>query len=146
MSVFLCLTLLVGVLGGMSAAFQSPLASMIGQRLGMLESIFIVHIGGAVAVLLPLLARGGGKLSQAASLPWYALIAGIFGLGIVGAVNFCIPRVGVAVTLVTVVAGQLVLGMLLDHFGLLGVEIRPFDLRRLAGLLAVFAGTWLILR
>ena len=38
---------LIGLISGVAVGLQSPLASMITQRLGMLESIFIIHIGGA---------------------------------------------------------------------------------------------------
>jgi len=37
---------------------------MISQRLGVLESIFIAHLGGALVVLIPLLTYGGGKLGN----------------------------------------------------------------------------------
>jgi hypothetical protein len=37
---------------------------MLTQRLGIFEAIFIVHIGGALLALLPLLFLGGGHLGQ----------------------------------------------------------------------------------
>ncbi len=87
-SVFLII--LVGLAGGIAVGLQSPLASMLSQRLGMLESIFIVHLGGAVLSLLPLLFLGGGRLGQWRSVPWYALGAGFFGLVVIAAVSFTI--------------------------------------------------------
>ena len=47
----LILIILVGLAGGVAVGLQSPLASIISQRIGVMESIFIVHAGGAVAVL-----------------------------------------------------------------------------------------------
>ena len=43
------LIILIGLAGGVAVGLQSPLASMLSQRLGVLESIFIVHLGGALA-------------------------------------------------------------------------------------------------
>jgi transporter family-2 protein len=56
--------IVIGLAGGVAVGLQGPLASMISQRLGMLESAFIVHIGGAFVALLLLLFYGGGKLAQ----------------------------------------------------------------------------------
>ncbi len=94
------LIILIGLAGGVAIGMQGPMASLITQRLGTLESVFIVHFGGAVIALIPLLYFGGGKLSQWRSLPWYALGAGAFGLVVIGAISYMIPRVGVAPALI----------------------------------------------
>jgi bacterial/archaeal transporter family-2 protein len=140
------LIILIGLVGGIAVGLQSPLASIMTQRLGMFESIFIVHIGGAIASLLPLLFFAGGKLSQWRTVPWYALIAGVCGLFVVGAVTYMIPRIGVAPSIVTIVAGQILVSALLDHFGWLGAEVHPIDASRLLGLLVVFVGVWLTVK
>lgn len=137
---------LIGLAGGIAVGLQSPLASMISQRLGTLESVFIVHIGGALAALLPLLLLGGGKLGQWRSVPWYALAAGVFGLVVIGAASYMIPRIGVSAAIVTIVAGQLLVGTLLDHFGLLGAAQRSVDSARLLGLGVVLLGVWLTVK
>ncbi len=140
------LILFIGLAGGIAVGLQSPLASMISQRLGIFESVFIVHIGGALVALIPLLFIGGGKLGQWRSLPWYALFAGVFGLIVIGAISYMIPRVGVAASIITVVAGQLLVGTILDHFGWLGAAERPLDLTRVIGMIVVLVGVWLTVK
>jgi bacterial/archaeal transporter family-2 protein len=140
------LILLVGLTGGVAVGLQMTLASLITQRLGTLESTFIVHLGGAVVAGIPLLFLTGGNLGQWRSLPWYAFSAGALGLVVIGAVTYCIPRLGVAPTIVLVVVGQLCIGVVLDHFGLLGLEVNPLTLSRVVGILVLFAGTWLVIR
>jgi transporter family-2 protein len=139
------LIILIGLAGGIAIGVQSPMASMITQRLGIFESVFIVHIGGAVIALIPMLILGS-KLSQWRSLPWYALGAGFFGLGVVAAISFMIPRVGVAPALIILLAGQLLMGAVLDHFGWLGLTQRPLDVPRVIGLMVVLAGVWLTVK
>jgi transporter family-2 protein len=138
--------ILIGLVSGVAVGLQSPLASMITQRLGMVESIFIIHIGGAILIAIPLIFLGGGNLGNWRSLPWYALLGGSMGLIVVGGVSFMIPRVGVATSITLIIAGQLLISSLLDQYGLLGVQIRPMDLQRLLGLLIVFLGAWLTVR
>jgi transporter family-2 protein len=140
------LVILIALAGGVAVALQSPLASMLSQRLGILESIFIIHIGGAVFSLVPLLLLGGGRLGQWRGAPWYALCAGIFGLVVIAAVSYTIPRIGVAASVITIVAGQLAVSTFLDQYGLLGTQIRPLDTTRLVGLLVVMLGVWLTVR
>ena len=135
-----------GLVGGVAVGLQGPMSSLLTERVGLMESIFIVHIGGALMIGLPLLLRGGGSLDEWRSVPWYALLAGGFGLVIIAAVSFTIPRIGVAATVTLVVAGQLVVSSLLDHFGLLGAPVRHLDLPRVVGLVLLFAGVWLIVR
>jgi transporter family-2 protein len=140
------LIILVGLAGGVAVGLQGPLASMISQRLGVFESIFILHIGGAIVALIPLIIYGGGKLGNWRSLPWYALGAGIFGIVVLAAVSFMIPRIGVAASIITIVAGQLLVGTFLDHFGLLGTAQRSMDLTRAVGLIVLFVGVWLTVK
>lgn len=138
--------ILIGLISGVAVGLQSPLASMITQRLGMIESIFIIHIGGALIILVPLLLIRGGNLGDWRSLPWYALLAGSMGLIVVGGVSYMIPRIGVAASITLIIAGQLLISSLLDHYGLLGVHTRTMDLQRILGLLVVFVGAWLTVR
>ena len=136
----------IGLIGGIAVGLQSPMASMLTQKLGIFESVFIVHVGGAILALIPILAYSGGKLTQWRSVPWYVLGAGIFGLVVIGAISYMIPRVGVAAAITSIVAGQLLISAALDHFGLLGAAVRPVDATRTLGLAVVFAGVWLTVR
>lgn len=140
------LIILIGLIGGVAVGLQSPLASMITQRLGLFESVFIVHIGGAIIALIPLLIYGGGKLTEWRTLPWYALGAGIFGLVVISSISYMIPRIGIAAAITTIVAGQLLVGAILDHYGLLGAAGRSMDLTRGFGMAVVLLGVWLTVK
>lgn len=137
----------IGLLGGIAVGVQAPLSSILTQRLGALESIFIVHIGGAVVSLIPLVIfYGGGKLGDWRSVPWYALCAGALGLIVIFSMGHMIPRIGVASALIILLTGQLIIGTVLDHFGLLGAAQRPLDGTRILGLAVVLAGVWLSIK
>jgi len=140
------LIILIGLIGGVAVGLQSPLASMITQRLGLFESVFIIHMGGAIIALIPLLIYGGGKLMEWRNIPWYALGAGIFGLVVIGSISYMIPRIGIASAITTIVAGQLLVSTILDHYGLLGAASRSMDLTRVFGLAVVLAGVWLTVK
>jgi bacterial/archaeal transporter family-2 protein len=142
----LVLVILLAFLGGIAVGIQSPLASLISQRLGLLESVLIINLGGVLCAAVPLILRGGGQLPAWQRVPWYALGAGVFGLVIIGAVSAAIPRVGASATIILIVAGQLAVGVLIDQFGIFGTLVRPLDLFRVAGLVLVLLGAWLVVR
>jgi transporter family-2 protein len=138
--------ILIGLAGGVAVGLQGPMASMITQRLGIFESVFIIHIGGVLIALIPLLFLGGGKLAHWRSVPGYALVAGVFGLIVIGAVSYMIPRIGAAGAIVSIVAGQLLVSAILDQFGWLGAMERPLDAARALGLAVVLVGVWLTVK
>lgn len=137
---------IVGISAGIAIGLQSPMASTITQRLGMWESIFIVHFGGAVASIIPLVIVSGGQFPELRRTPWYTLGAGALGLIVISGVSFMIPRIGAASTTIVIITGQLLVGALLDHFGWLDVSKRPLDLSRIIGLIVVSIGVWLTVR
>lgn len=136
----------IGLLGGIAVGLQAPSASVVGNRIGVLESVFIVHLGGALVALIPLLLRGGGNLANWRSVPWYALAAGVYGLVVISAINLTIPRIGATATFMLIVTGQLLIGVVMDQFGWMEMAIRPVDLWRVAGIVAMFGGAWLVVR
>ncbi len=140
------LSAIVGVLGGIAIGFQNPLAAMLGRRLGILESVFIIHIGGALVAGVPLLLLGGGGLAAWRAAPPYALAAGALGVVLIGAIAFTIPRIGVAAAVGVIVAAQLTIGAWLDHHGYLGTTVRPVDPGRVIGIVLLLVGAWLVLR
>jgi transporter family-2 protein len=142
----LVLIIVIGLLGGITIGLQAPLASAISQRLGMLESIFIVHLGGAVAAGLGLAFLAGGRLGQWQTVPLPALLSGVLGVVVLGATVYNVPRIGVAATITLIITGQLCTGVMIDHFGALGVARQAFSIDRLIGLSVVALGVWWTLR
>jgi transporter family-2 protein len=73
-------------------------------------------------------------------------MGGVYGVGFVCAAAFSAPRLGVATTITLMVGGQLLIGVILDHFGAFGIEPRPVSLGRIAGLALVVLGVLLVRR
>ena len=139
-------SLVVSLLGGVAVGLQNPLSALMGRRIGVLESAFVVHLGGVILAGLPLALAGGGGLGRWREVPWYALWAGGLGVVLVSAVSYAAPRIGIATAVSLVVAMQLGVGVLMDHYGLLGLDWRPLAPSRAAGMVLLLAGCWLVLR
>ncbi len=137
---------LAAIAGGLAIGFQSFSAGILGHRVGVMESVFIIHLGGLVLSALILVFMRGGNIGVWKSVPWYVLTSGFYGVIILAAYSFAIPRVGMAATITLAITAQLLLGAILDHYGLLGSVQHPLDLRRILGIVVLFGGTWLIVR
>jgi len=60
--------------------------------------------------------------------------------------NIAIVRVGAAATTMVMFIANMTLGAVMDHFGWLGLEVRPMTLPRAAGMLVMGLGAWLVVR
>ena len=138
------LVILIGLLGGVAVGLQTPMAGAMGQRVGGVASSFIIHLSGAIFSGLFLFLRGGEKIKDWQTLPWYMLCAGIFGLVLYLTINVTLPRLGSTLMIVLIIIGQLVMGVIIDHFGLLGVVTRHLDVSRAVGIAVLALGAYLI--
>lgn len=136
----------IGLTGGIAVGTQAPIAGAMGQRIGGAGSSLIVHLGGAVASLLLLIVRRGEQIAEWRNLPWYMLGCGAFGLVLYVSLSHTVPRVGATAAIAMLIVGQLSAGMVIDHFGAFGIEARTIDLNRIAAIVFLLAGTYLMVR
>lgn len=144
MQPFLLLAL-IGVLGGVAVGLQGPIAGAMSQRVGGGVSSLVIHAGGAVFSMALVLARGGESFQNWRQLSWYMWGAGLLGVVLYLTLSATFPRLGATVSLTCIIVGQLAAGLVLDHFGFLGVA-RPIDPGRFLGMGVVLAGAYLIYR
>jgi transporter family-2 protein len=135
---------LVGIIGGIAVGVQSPIAGAMGQRVGGSASSLIVHMSGMILSAILLWMKGGEKIREWQTLPWYMLIAGVFGVILYQTINFTLPKLGSTLMITLIITGQLITGVVIDHFGWLGVAQRPIDLPRILGMGALLLGGYLI--
>lgn len=80
----------------------------------------------------------------AADVHWTIWFAGLLGAFYVTATIILTPKLGAALTFSRVVAGQLVMALLMDHFGSFGIPVQPVNWLRMVGIALVTAGVVLI--
>lgn len=138
--------ILVAVFAGSLIPLQSALNSRIGQALNHPLHASLISFG--LAFILTLLAwlvvnPATPNWEQLASTPWYTYAGGALGVTSVTTVLILVPRLGVTGTIVGVVTGQLMLSVVLDHFGIL-VASRPADIYRILGCVGLFVSLLLV--
>ena len=142
----LILTVLIGILGGLAVGVQGPIVSQMSQRIGTMAGSFVVHVSGAILSGALLLALGGERIGNWRGLSWYMFLSGSFGVILYLTINQTMPRLGATTALALIIIGQLVMGIIIDQFGLFGVATRHVDPVRLLGAGLLLAGGYLIVR
>ena len=137
---------IIATIGGIAVALQAQFMGVMDRSIGTLESVFTTYGSGGLLIVIAMLVNRGGNLSAWKSVPWYALTAGVLGLIIVGTIGYSTPRLGLVTTFTIFVASQFIVGALIDHFGILGAELRPLNLTRLVGMGVILLGVWLTVR
>lgn len=140
------LIIVIGLIGGVAVGIQSPIAGAISQRLGGTAGSLFVHLSGTLFSALLLLLRGGEKIKDWYTLPWYMFTAGLFGLILYQTIAITLPRLGSTTMITLIIIGQLLVGMIIDHFGWLGVAVHPISFSRVLGVVVLMVGGYLIAR
>ncbi len=140
------LTIVIGILGGVSVGVQTPIANVIGKKVGSASSSVVIHVSGLVFSVIVLILYRGENIQNWRALPWWAYLVGVFGVILYLTINVTIPRIGTAAAISLIIIGQLITGTVVDHFGLFGNDIHLVDGGRLLGLLLLVTGSYLVIR
>jgi bacterial/archaeal transporter family-2 protein len=143
------LYLLAAVLLGILVSFQPLLNGVLGRAIGSpysaaAISIFVAAMGALV--MLFFVDRGEISHANLTAVPWWIYMAGLIGTVFVAGSVVIAPVTGALVLFLCIVAGQLIGAALADHFGILGLALRPISPARLAGLALVVGGVVLVQR
>lgn len=141
----LLVALIAGAVLPVQTAVNNKMAIVVGSPvLGALVSFAV----GTVSILIYSIASGEslGSLPAAKDAPAIAWIGGLLGAFFVTATIILLPRIGVAMTISLIVAGQMITALIMDHFGLLGLEVRQISALRVVGMVLISLGVVLIRR
>jgi bacterial/archaeal transporter family-2 protein len=142
------LAVLLGAGAGCLVGMQAPINARLGKTVGGLQAASFSFMVGTLALLMiAALVRGGlGSLGQVGQVPWWALIGGLLGAVYVFVALEAVRALGASGLTAVVITGQLVISVLIDRFGLLGIAKQHIDAPRILGLLLLAAGVVLVVR
>jgi transporter family-2 protein len=142
---YILIALAAGAMMPTQAATNNKMAGVVGSPV---LAAFISFFVGTVALFVYLLISGSplGNLSSVKDAPPIAWIGGLLGAFFVAAAVILVPRLGVAMTFSLIIAGQMIVTLIIDHFGLLGVPVKEVTPARIGGILLITAGVVVIRR
>lgn len=124
----------------LAALLHSPLrAALVNFTAGALILLSLVTV---VALRNGLPGRDAG-----ASVPPYLWIAGgALGALFVTTSAWVTPKIGVGAFFSVLIAAQLIAALVMDHFGLIGLDVRPANLVRVGGVALLVVGAIMVVR
>jgi len=140
---FIILAVLAGVMMPTQAAINNKLAGDVGSPI---LAAFVSFVVGTLALFVYILATGVpisnlSSLKNASIISW---MGGILGAFFVASAVILVPRLGVALTFSLIIAGQMLITLVLDHYGFLGIPVKEISFQRLLGVALIIGGVVLI--
>jgi transporter family-2 protein len=132
------LTMLLGVVLAVHLSMNGKVGSVLNNaRVG--NALFWC-IGAVGALAIGLTGWQSGALGPLKDVHPILLTAGVLGACLVFAIAWLIPQVGAGPVMITLLAGQVLGGLLMSHFGWLGSPVQPITLTKIAGVAVMIGG------
>ncbi|OEH93621.1 DMT family transporter [Bacillus solimangrovi] len=136
MMIGLFFALFAGSLVGLQNIFNSKVNEHTGS---WTTTTLVLGLGFFASLILGLFSEGLNMFNFENMQLWYWL-SGIIGVGVVFSVVQGIKILGATYAISIALTSQLVIALLFDSFGLLGLEKVPFSLNQLIGVLVIIGG------
>jgi len=139
----------LALVAGLAGSIQVAVMGRFGERIGSFEALAANLIFSAIiatAVLLVLRQSLAGFGDALRSPWWYWVGGGGMGVVVVLSITVVTPRIGAAATIGLLIAGQLAMGVVIDTYGLFGVDKVALSWPRILGVLLLAAGALLALK
>ena len=142
--------MLVGIVFGFAPPIQTAINSSLGQltHSSLFAAFVSFLVGTFTLMLLTLIVHRRFKIithhDTYGPLRTWHFIGGPLGVLFVTTNIIVAPLLGITVTLIIVMLGQIVMGLCIDHFGWMGMTKRSIDRQRLLGLLCIITAIILI--
>jgi transporter family-2 protein len=137
---------LLAVVAGAATAVQAAVNTQLKGHVPvpMQATLISFSTGAIVSLAYCLITRAPviqwSRLSEA---PWWAWTGGTLGTLFVWSSMTVAPKLGIAQMVTIVLFGQMLTALVVDHFGLLGMQAIPLSLTRGLGALLVLGGMML---
>lgn len=137
----------LAILGGFclptQAGINAQLSTVTHSSIMAATISFAVGTFGLVACVF-LFRVSWPSVSTVVRVPWWMWSGGFIGAFFVATTIILAPRLGAAPMVALIVGGQMLASLVLDHYGLLGYEVHPLNIWRIAGAGLIVAGVALI--
>lgn len=134
------------ILAGMGLSVEAGLLGPLGAQVGHLWATLSIF-GVGTAILFLLLLFSGPQTGPAfTQLPRWQLIGGFLGPMYVVVLTLATPHIGIAMTMIAILSGQVGKSVLIDHFGWFGTACKRVNGDRWIALALIVAALVLIAR
>jgi transporter family-2 protein len=141
------LAVVLSAVAGLAGSAQIAIMGRFGERVGALPALaFSLLLSTVVAAAAMLVVHGSvAGFADALRAPRWLWLGGVMGVFVVFTITVAAPRIGTTATIGLLIAGQLAMGVVIDRYGLFGLERIPVSWPRVLGIVLLAAGAALSL-
>ncbi len=136
--------MILPLLAGIGLSVQSAVNGTLGRQIGTIESAFFTFFTGAIVLTIVVNFFGQGNLLSLHEVPRWQLLCAIFGVIYLSLMVLAVPKIGVTSAVISVIVGQLLASMAIDHFGWFESAVVPFGWKRLIGVVLMLAALYFV--
>jgi transporter family-2 protein len=138
--------IILALLSGAFLPIQAGLNTKLGKTLeSPLYSALVSFVVGTVGLIIYILVtRQTMSLSGIKEAPSYVWVGGLLGAFYITVIVVVFPKLGPGLTFGLIVAGQMVVSLVLEHFNILVAQQTPVNFMKVVGVLLVIAGVIII--
>lgn len=136
--------ILFTLLGGITLSAQSAINGTFSRKAGSFETTFLTFVTGSMFLAILVLFFGHGDIFAIFKVPIWQLGAVFLGVLFLLFNVFAVQKIGVIATNITVITGQLMIGVVIDHFGWFNNLVISLDMKRYAALLFMIIALYFI--
>ena len=138
--------ILIALISGAFLPIQAALNSRMGKAIDSpaFAALISFSVGTIALLAFVLLTRQQVSWAGLKTVPVTTWLAGMLGAFYITAIILAFPRIGPALTFGLVVAGQMIIAVLLDHFDILVAQQHSINGWRILGIMLVVAGVVVI--
>jgi bacterial/archaeal transporter family-2 protein len=138
------LMILFTLIGGITLSAQSSINGTFSRKAGTIETTFLTFLTGTMFLTIFIIFFGSGNVLALLEAPKWQLSAAFLGTMYLLLTVMAVPRIGVIATTIAAIAGQLVIGVMIDHFGWFNSLVIELDIKRAFVLLFMFISLYFI--
>lgn len=138
------LMMILALCGGALLSIQSAINGQLGTQLGVFKSAFLTFSTGALLTALLIFFFEQPHAVTLLAVPKWQLLGALLGVPYIVIMVIAVQRIGTGIATVAVIFGQLLMSMLIDHFGWLGNHAIPFSVNRLIAVICLAIALYFI--
>lgn len=140
---------ILGIVAGMMVPIQTSINSRLGRytESSFYASTISFFVGTLFLFILNMIFNPklfDGSFYSGHTIDYHWWVGGLLGVCFLTGNLLLLPRLGVALTVVMTVAGQIIMGVFIDTFGLLGASNHSFTFLKAVGIIILFFGILLM--
>lgn len=132
--------IIMSLIAGLSMSLQGVFNTRLSEKIGLLETTFLVQGIGLIITIFAMVIFGNGNIKNIKNANKLYLLGGVLAVVITYSVMIGIKRLGPTIAISTILVAQLAFAGIIDAFGLFETPKIPFGITKIIGIIVMIGG------